>query len=116
MGMALGPQLPIRLTETQDSRLTAVASKTGASKSSLVRLLIDTFLEQCVQQDGTVQLPPDWQAMMAPADARSRLRIPPPEVVRLNDSPAEIPTGQRTPVDYRKELAKDRKKAAGKVG
>lgn len=69
--MALGSQLPIRLEQTIDDRLTAAALKTGTSKSALIRLLATTFVEQCIDESGRVTLPPDWDALLSERDRRS---------------------------------------------
>lgn len=78
--MALGSQLPIRLDDETDRRLSAVAARAGTSKSAIIRLLATTFVEQVVSADGSVKLPPNWADLLPKADARA---------VRLNEGPAK---------------------------
>lgn len=117
--MALASTLPIRLDSEIDSRLQAAAQACGSSKSSLVRLLIKTFAEQCIDADGTVKLPPDWQELLAPADLRSfrnASKFPQNRNFQggafLNESDTSIPmkdaTQQPEPVRY-KDITKKRK-------
>lgn len=63
-GMALGSQLPIRLDPETDLRLQQIAQATGTSKSALIRLLATTFVNEFVSGDGTVTLPPNWNALL----------------------------------------------------
>ena len=69
--MALGSQLPIRLDAVVEARLQAAADKAGTSKSALIRLLATTFVDQCVDSNGRVTLPPNWQDLLPSRDARS---------------------------------------------
>lgn len=71
-GVALGSQLPIRLDAETDARLQALAEKLDTSKSALIRLLAKTFCEHVVQADGSVLMPPNWEALLPRADARSK--------------------------------------------
>lgn len=70
--MALSAQLPVRLDSEIDARLEAAAKAQGTTKSAIIRLLAKTFVEQVVQADGTVTLPPNWAALLDAADGRSR--------------------------------------------
>lgn len=118
MPSPVGPQLPIRLTAEQDRRLKAIAQRTGASKSSLIRLLIDTFLTQCVQPDGSTTFPPNWKSLLSPADGRS---TPSPRqqaaithiesALRVaDDSAPDESAAERQPVKYK---APRKKKSQG---
>ena len=72
--MSLGAQLPIRLDLEVQERLEAVAQQVGTNKSALLRLLAKTFVEQAVDADGEVHLPPNWKVLLGrlpPADGRS---------------------------------------------
>jgi hypothetical protein len=73
MPVALGAQLPVRLEDDVDKRLEKIATNAGTSKSALIRLLAKTFVEQVVQPDGSVNLPPNWRELLKPADGRSTL-------------------------------------------
>lgn len=69
--MALGSQLPIRLDPSIDARLQAAAEQAGTSKSALIRMLAKTFVDQCVEPNGRVTLPPNWHDLLPARDARS---------------------------------------------
>jgi protein involved in polysaccharide export with SLBB domain len=72
--MSLGAQLPIRLEPDVQERLEDIAKQIGTSKSALLRLLARTFVEQTVDADGGVRLPPSWKDLLGrlpAADARS---------------------------------------------
>jgi len=69
--MALGSQLPVRLPPEIDERLERVASRIGTTKSALIRMLAKTFVEQVVDEDDNVTLPPKWQRLLETADGRS---------------------------------------------
>lgn len=69
--MALGAQLPVRLEADIEARLESIAESTGTTKSSLIRLLATTFVQQCVAPDGSVTLPPNWSDLLKPRDERS---------------------------------------------
>ncbi len=69
--VALGKQLPIRLETEIEKRLEKAAARAGTTKSAIVRLLVRSFVEQVVQQDGTVHLPPNWADLLPYADKRS---------------------------------------------
>lgn len=70
--MALGAQLPIRLDPETDRRLTRAAELAGTSKSAIIRMLAKSFVDQCVREDGSVTLPPQWHELLPPRDSRSR--------------------------------------------
>lgn len=70
--MAFGSQLPVRLDPETERRLEIAAERTGTTKSALIRLLAKTFVENCVHDDGSVVLPPDWKKLLEPADGRSK--------------------------------------------
>jgi len=69
--MPLGAQLPIRLEFDVDKRLTNIANRIGTSKSALIRLLVETFVDHAIKPDGTIVLPPNWTDLLPKADARS---------------------------------------------
>lgn len=70
--MAFGAQLPVRLEPEVEKRLQEIAEKTGSSKSALIRLLAKTFTEHVFSNGKSVSLPPDWQALLEPADRRAK--------------------------------------------
>lgn len=113
--MALGSQLPIRLDPETDARLTAAASRLGTSKSGLIRMLAQSFVDQCVQ-GGQVTLPPLWKEMLPARDerankqknnVRAKLLIEPS--VGLNDGTATEPIPERKPVTYKPKSKKSDK-------
>lgn len=69
--MALGAQLPVRLPPEIEERLENVARKIGTTKSALIRMLAKTFVEQVVDPEGNVNLPPKWHKLLEAADGRS---------------------------------------------
>ncbi len=73
--MALGAQLPVRLDPAIDARLERAAKRVGTSKSAIIRLLVKTFVEQVVQPDGSVSLPPNWRNYLRRADGRSQAQV-----------------------------------------
>lgn len=104
--MALGSQLPVRLEKDIDDRLEAVAKKHGTSKSALIRLLAKTFVEQVVQPDGTVTLPPDWKKFLPSADGRSIKNVKLEQHVSgvgnvANQTQANFFSGTSQPVQHR---------------
>jgi hypothetical protein len=62
--MSLGAQLPIRLDPDVQEKFEAIARQVGTSKSALLRLLARTFVEQVVDAEGRVHLPPDWNELL----------------------------------------------------
>lgn len=68
--MALGSQLPIRLAPDVEARLEQAARAAGTTKSAIIRLLAETFVDQVVK-DGKVTLPLDWAELLPQRDARS---------------------------------------------
>ena len=105
--MALGSQLPVRLPPEIDVRLERVASRIGTTKSALIRMLAKTFVEQVVDEDDNVTLPPKWQRLLETADGRSSYALNEPSST-LEDTPKR--PAQK--VSYRK----GRKSAKGKSG
>lgn len=69
--VALGSQLPVRLDPVVDKRLAEVAEMSGTTKSALIRMLAKTFVDQCVDDDGTVTLPANWRKLLGTADGRA---------------------------------------------
>jgi len=74
--MAYGAQLPVRLEPDVEERLQRIAEKSGTSKSALIRLLAKTFCDHAIQPDGSINLPPNWNALLPQADGRSRAGRP----------------------------------------
>ena len=98
--MALGKQLPIRLDKQTDTRLEAAAQRAGTSKSGLLRMLAQTFVDQVVGAGGIVTLPPNWSTLLPSADQRSASHR---DAIRLNctlnDEPANDPLQPRRVAD-----------------
>jgi predicted DNA-binding protein len=69
--VSLGSQLPVRLDAEVDKRLAEVAELSGTTKSALIRMLAKTFVDQCVEEDGTVTLPANWRKLLGRADGRA---------------------------------------------
>ncbi len=71
--VALGAQLPVRLDPDVDQRLADAARSAGTTKSAIIRMLAKSFVDQCVGDDGSVKLPPNWAELLGRADGRSKL-------------------------------------------
>lgn len=69
--MALGPQLPVRLPPDIEARIEKVAMRLGTTKSALIRMLAKTFVEQVVDAEDQVSLPPKWRKLLEVADGRA---------------------------------------------
>lgn len=53
--------LPIRLDKQTKETLTGIARTTGLSVSSLVRMLVKSFVEEYDRNHGAVVIPPQWE-------------------------------------------------------
>lgn len=114
--MALGKQLPIRLDPSVEARLEQAAQVAGTSKSAIVRMLTETFVNQCVR-GGRVTLPPDWAELLPRRDERAggksgvNLHTMDRAGVGLNEE-AVPPSvgGEPKKVNYRAALKADAKK------
>jgi predicted DNA-binding protein len=112
--MTLGSQLPIRLEPDLDKRLQAIAERTGTSKSALIRLLAQTFVDRAVRPDGSVQLPPDWDDLLSTlpkSDGRTKPTPRGPAPAVKSGSTAPDPEVQPA---LRKVLSIAERKATGK--
>lgn len=115
MHMALGKQLPVRLDSQTEARLEAAAQKAGTTKSAIIRLLAQTFVDQVVKA-GQVILPPNWSELLPRADERAAIvKRSDRSTIRLNvslnettDSPPVTET--RKPVTYPKPKRGTKKK------
>jgi hypothetical protein len=102
--MALGAQLPVRLDQDDDERLQKVAADTGTTKSSLIRLLIHTFCQQCIKPGNRVLLPPNWRDYCKPYDGRGLVNRratypePIPAPLALNETPPNSTSDTAAPV------------------
>ncbi len=109
--MALGKQLPIRLDEHTERRLEAAAQKAGTTKSAIIRLLAQSFVEQVVKA-GQVILPPNWSDLLPKADERAaavRRGETFRHAVSVNEAPVTESLPERKPVVYEaKKRAKKR--------
>jgi len=70
--MSFSSQLPLRLDKETDVRLGRLAKSIGTTKSGIIRMLAQTFVEQCIDKHGRVTLPPDWQRHLPERDERSK--------------------------------------------
>lgn len=68
----MGAQLPLRLETTVEKQLQRAADRIGTTKSALIRLLAKTFVEQSVDDDGTVNLPPNWERLLDTSKPKPR--------------------------------------------
>lgn len=68
--MPMGSQLPVRLDEETSLRLDRIASESGTTKSSLIRLLAKSFTDHCLKE-GRVVLPMNWKELLKAPDGRT---------------------------------------------
>jgi len=59
-----GSALPVRLTEDEKVQLTAIARETGLTVSTLVRLLIESFVKHYESNGNQFTLPMSWKLML----------------------------------------------------
>jgi len=105
--MALGKQLPIRLDTDTERRLESAAQKAGTTKSAIIRLLAQSFVDQVVRA-GQVVLPPNWGDLLPRADDRAaKARRDPAhrDAVRLNCALNETPGEASAPLPPRREVS-----------
>lgn len=108
--MALGKQLPIRLDKETEARLESAAQKAGTTKSAIIRMLAQSFVDQVVRA-GQVILPPNWSELLPRADDRAaksrREGITFKHAVSLNEDTSPKPvTEPRREVRYDKPKRK----------
>jgi len=93
-----------------------VARAAGTSKSAIVRLLTETFVDQVVSH-GRVTLPPDWADLLPRRDERAgskALSAAIADGARLNDESAPPVQAARTKVNYKRALKTDAAKTRKK--
>lgn len=56
--------LPVRLTEHEKTELTTVACATGLTVSTIVRLLIESFIHHYHENNGKFELPLSWKKIL----------------------------------------------------
>lgn len=108
IAMALGKQLPVRLDPAVEQRLESAARRAGTTKSAIIRLLAQTFVDQVVGPGGIVSLPPSWSRLLSGSDGRSR----PADAIKLNCSLDDAPSAE--PLPPRKSVNYEAKKRAKK--
>ena len=64
--------LPVRLDADVGRRLDAAAKRLGMTRSALIRMLVESFVDQLDANDGRVVLPLRWTTE-EPASTRIRL-------------------------------------------
>jgi hypothetical protein len=76
--VAENPVLPVRLPQDIIDRLDAVAERIGSNRSSVIRVCIQSFVEE-FERTGKATLPPNWRTLLLEFDNRtveSRTRYP----------------------------------------
>ena len=76
--MAESPAIPVRLPQDILDRLDAVAERIGSNRSSVIRVCIQSFVEE-FERKGKIMLPPNWADLLREFDNRtiaSRTRYP----------------------------------------
>lgn len=61
--------IPVRLSDDLCARLDASARKLGTDRAKLIRLCVETWVDQ-FERLGYAVLPPDWRDIMASFDGR----------------------------------------------
>lgn len=60
----------MRLGDDVIKRLDAVSERIGSNRASVIRMLINTWLDD-FDRDGSASLPPDWEQLMNQLDGRT---------------------------------------------
>lgn len=68
--MAETKPIPVRLGEDVIQRLDVAAGRIGSNRASVIRMLINKWLED-FERGGKASLPPDWEQIMNQLDGRS---------------------------------------------
>ena len=93
--VAENPVLPVRLPQDIISRLDALAERIGSNRSQVIRVCIQSFVEE-FERTGKAMLPPNWRELLSEFDKRtvaSRTRYPSPtRSLALNERPSPATT------------------------
>lgn len=57
--------IPIRLTQDEKQRLAAIAAETGLTVSTLIRLMIETFVRAYRANGNRTTLPLNWRELFS---------------------------------------------------
>lgn len=57
--------IPIRLTKDEKQELTVIAAETGLTVSTLIRLMVETFVRAYHTNDNSVTLPLNWKQLFS---------------------------------------------------
>ena len=60
--MAKQASLPVRLDTETAFRVDAAVKRLGITKSALIRMLLQSFVDQFEQNGGKIVMPPTWKA------------------------------------------------------
>ena len=82
--------LPVRLNSDMKARLQKAADAMGMTVSSLIRLLVKSFLDEYEANDGRILMPPQWKHAPFPQTA-DRKDLPKAAESR-DDYPNDPPT------------------------
>lgn len=88
--MAETKPIPVRLDETILTRLDKAADRIGNNRAGIIRLLINSWLDD-FERKGMAVLPPDWENLIVAQDHRTRASkglypMPATEPIAMNES------------------------------
>jgi len=59
--MAKDTAIPVRLDPEMNRRVSEIARKLGITRSTLMRLLLESFINEYDSNNGRIMMPPKWQ-------------------------------------------------------
>jgi len=102
--------IPVRLDDVITQRLNAAASRIGNNRAGLIRMLVNTWLDD-FEKRGVASLPPNWQEIIAGTDNRTResrqtYPTPTPALV-LNEPASSVPVdAEKVALEHAKVVAR----------
>lgn len=110
--MAETKPIPVRLGDDVIKRLDAVAGRIGSNRASVMRLLVNTWLDD-FELKGKACLPPNWERLMNELDGRTKQAtnvvdmVPESDAARVADGPSSLPPNPpNLTVNYREKTKK----------
>lgn len=70
IGVSETKPIPVRLDDALIARLDRIADRIGTTRSSVIRMLVSTWVES-FERAGTASLPMNWESLMADLDGRT---------------------------------------------
>ncbi len=108
--------VPVRLDARTKQRLDDAAKTFASTRTNVMRLCLSTFLDYYESRGGQIEMPLDWERMVAEADGRTKES----RALQLNETnqvsstkPPKVPPG---PVTYRPARRSKKRGAGGSSG